>query len=243
MGALLSEYIGYIITFVITLSVSYIIWKLDKDQKDTEHKSKMLINEEELKKIKAEYELALLEKDMLKKEKEETQIKLDFLNRIMDFEFINEISESVARMFEKTKADRFLILVAKNGKVDFNIVSVVFEQHKKLEYRINAIARYRNVHIDNDYRQLLKEAEKNGVVRLEVEKMHDSVLRDFYLNEGVKFSKIRFLARKPIDNDNDFLVYSSISTHESKDFTKNELVEIKTQYEGTILRAIEKVFD
>lgn len=183
------------------------------------------------------------EKGKLRKEKDETQVKLKFLDRIMDLEFINQIGESVNRIFEETVADRFLILVAKNGKSDFNVVSVVFEAHKNAKYRINAIARYRNVHIDKQYKNMLKESENYGMVKLETAKMPDSVLKDFYLLEGVKFSKIRHLARRPIDKDNDFLVYSSISTHENKDFDNLDLAFIKTQFDGTIKPCIDKIFD
>lgn len=206
--------------------------KREKKQRDEEDEKRRL-----------EIENLQLENNQLKNEKKETEQKLDFINRILDLEFINQIGESVNRMFAQTKADRFLILVARNGKVDFNIVSVVFEQHKKTEFRINAIARYRNVHIDNSYRIMLKDAERYGMVQIETAKMPDSVLKDFYEMEGITFSKVRFLARKPIDNDNDFLVYSSLSTHEKTDFTKREKAYIKTQYEGTIFPCINKMFD
>ena len=105
----------------------------------------LIERKENQKKNRLEVENLQLENEQLKKDKEETEVKLQFLNRIMDLEFINKIGEAANRIFDNTKADRFLILVAKNGKEDFNIVSVVFEAHKKAEYRINAIARYRNV--------------------------------------------------------------------------------------------------
>lgn len=209
----------------------------------SERKREKNQREEEDEKRRLEIEQLKLENEKLKSEKEETEIKLNFLNRIMDLEFINKISESVNRIFDKTKAERFLILVAKNGKEEFRIVSVVFEAHKKAEFRINAIARYRNVHIDNEYRNMLKEAERYGVVQLETSKMPDSLLKDFYEMEGVTFSKVRFLARKPIDDNNDFLVYSSISTHEKTDFTKRGLTYIKTEFEGVIMPCIDKIFD
>lgn len=179
----------------------------------------------------------------LERELQETNIKLNFIDRIMDLEFINQIGEAVNEMFENTKADRFLILVAKNGKTDFNVVNVVFEQHKRTEYRINAIARYRNVHVDNAYREMLKEVELKGVVQMETATMPKGVLRTFYEMENVTFSKVRHLARKPIDDGNDFLVYSSVSTHEKEDFTPHELMFTKTIFEGIIIPGIDKMLD
>lgn len=221
----------------ITALFSFIVWLIDR-------RKEKIKSDLEIEKLKTEIEKNKQETEVLKKEKKETEIKLQFLNRIMDLEFINEIGEAVNRIFESTKAGRFLILVAKNGKVDFNTVSVVFEQHKEAKYRINAIARYRNVQIDDEYKKMLKEAERNGLVHIKTSQMpEDSILRDFYELEGITHSKVRFLARKPIDSDNDFLVYSSLSTYEKKDFTKSELAFIKTQYEGTILPCIDKIFD
>ena len=147
------------------------------------------------------------------------------------------------RIFQETKADRFLILIAKNGITDFRIVNVVFEQHKNKQFRINAIARYRNVQIDDEYKAMLKEAEFRGYVELDTSKMKPSLLRDFYALEGVTHSKIRHLARKPIDEGNDFLIFSSLATHEIDKFTELELAFIKTQYEGIIMPALQKVVD
>lgn len=170
-------------------------------------------------------------------------VRASFIDRIMDFPFFNSLADSVNRIFERTKADRFLLLIAKNGHTDFNIVNVVFEQHKSKKFKINAIARYKNVEIKKDpiYRKMLKRAEHEGVVCLETKTMEEGILKDFYLEEKVTFSRVRFLVRKPIDNKNDFIIYSSLSTHELKDFTRAESSYIKTQYEGTIIPSLKEV--
>lgn len=220
-----SELIGIIIGALATFVLGLIKYKTDK------------------KKIALEIENLTLENQRLKSENEDVRVKLQFLDRVLDLEFINQITTAVDRIFDETKADRFLILIAKNGKEDFNIVNVVFEQHKGNKYRINAIARYRNVHIDHLYKQMLKDAEFRGLIELETATMPRCILKSFYENEGIKFSKVRHLARKPIDDDNDFLMYSSLSTHQDSKFTDNELAFIKTQYEGIIMPALEKVID
>ena len=199
----------------------------------------------ELAKQKREYELdkakLVAKNEELSHQKAEADIKMTFFNQIIDLTSINIISSSVDRMFEKTKSDRFLIMIAVNGKTDFNIISVVFEQHKNKSHRINAIARYHNIKIDLHYKQLLKDTERHDVMEICTEAMPESVLKDFYLDEKVQCILIRKLIRKPIDDDNDFLVYSSISTHENKKFTRLEKSFIKTQYEGTIIPNIDKV--
>lgn len=223
MAEVLPEIVLGIISIVLGLG-----WFKSKNEKERE---------------RLELENLRLENKNLKSENEDVRVKLKFLDRALDLEFINQIGDAVDRIFDQTKADRFLILIAKNGKEDFNIVNVVFEQHKGSEYRINAIARYRNVHIDHPYKQMLKDCEFKGVIELETETMPRSVLKSFYENEKIKHSKVRHLARKPIDDQNDFLIYSSLSTHIDEKFTDNELAFIKTQYEGIIMPALQKVID
>ena len=165
-------------------------------------------------------------------------IKINALDKLLDFTSFNTIRNSVDRIFENTKADRFMILIAVNGKTDFNIVSVIFEQHKTAKWKVNAIIRYRDVHIDNEYRQLLKDAEYKGVVDIKVDDMKSQLLKDFYVLEKVRYSKIQFLHRESVDEDNDVLIFSSVSTHTDKPFTKIENAVIKTEYEGTITHTI-----
>lgn len=162
-------------------------------------------------------------------------IKLAVLDSIMDLTYVNSIKNAVDRMFDATIADRFLILMAINGKDNFNSVSVIFEQHKNRKLAINATARYRNVDIDSMYRDMLKQAEREGMVTLETSKMEPCLLRDFYEYEKVSHAKVRHLLRKSVDEDNDVLIYSTLATHIDRPFSRLELSFIKTQYEGSII--------
>lgn len=169
-----------------------------------------------------------------KEEKVKQDIKLIALDKILDFCSFSQIKSAVDEMFEKTKADRFLILFAINGKTDFNTVSVVFEQHKNTKYSINAIGRYKTLPIDNMYRKMLKDAEMHGIVEVETEKMPDSLLKDIYDLEEVVWSDIRHLCRFHADESNDILVFSSLATHSQKGFTKLEKVEANLIYDSII---------
>jgi len=176
--------------------------------------------------------------ELLKKESEERTLKLGALNRLLDFTSFNEIRDSVDRMFEHTKADRFMIIIAMNGKTDFRVISVIFEQHKNKKFKVNAVIRYRDVEIDKPFRQILKDTELYGSIDFDVNTMKPQLLKDFYVIEKVKHSKFRFLHRQQIDNDNDVVVYSSIATHEIEPFTHIENTIIKTEYEGSIQRTV-----
>ena len=226
----MEELIGLLAGAVIPL----IIWLLDG--KDIKKK-----NDLEIKKLNLENENLKLAKHQIEVEKKEVEEKLQYLDRMLDLEFINDLSDAVDNIFEHTKADRFLILLAKNGKTDFNIVNVVFEQHKNKKFRINAIARYRNVKIDLVYKEMLKKAEHVGDIELNVSNMEDSLLKHFYEFEGVNHSIVKHLARKPIDEDNDFLIFSSLATHGEEGYSKVEKAHIKTQYEGVIIPSLDKI--
>lgn len=179
-----------------------------------------------------------LESSKQKSEAKHKSIKINALEKLLDFSSFNTIRNSVDRIFESTKADRFMILIAVNGKTDFNVVSVIFEQHKTTKWRVNAIIRYRDVHIDPQYKQLLKDVEREGTIILKVNDMKPQLLKDFYIMEHIKHSQIKFLHRESVDEDNDVLIYSTVSTHVSKPFTKIENAVIKTEYEGSIIHTI-----
>lgn|GEM_PF-3334563 len=183
------------------------------------------------------------ENKKLLKEKKESDLKLDIFDKVMDLTSINNIKMAVDRVFETTIADRFLILIAINGKDDFNYVSVIFEQHKSKELAVNATARYKNIEIDKAYKEMLRQAERSTekVIHLNVENMEDCLLKSFYEMEGVNHAKVRHLLRKPIDRDNDVLIYSSLATHKEHGYTLQELAFMKAQIESTIIPNLEYV--
>ena len=176
--------------------------------------------------------------EQLRKQVVENDIRTEVVDRLLDITLLSEIRDAVDIIFNETKADRFLILIALNGVTDFNMISVIFEQHKGGD-KVNAIARYRNLTIDDEYKQMLKKAERNGIVELHVSEMpEESILKQLYLIENVKYSNIRFLLRKPIDNGNDVVVFSSLSTHNEEGFSIADKTIAITQYDATIIPAL-----
>lgn len=201
------------------------------------------LHKRETNKHKLEVERYRNELALNEKEKKQDKLKLDFFNRAMDLSRINPIIEGVDKMFNRTVADRFLILIAVNGKEDFNIVSVIFEQHKPSVHKVNAIGTYRNINIDDAYRKMLKLSEMMGIVEIDVAEMEDCILKDFYNMESITHSKIRFLGRQKIDDENDFLIYSSLATHSGKPFTNKGKTLAKLVYESTIIPNIQKILN
>jgi hypothetical protein len=168
----------------------------------------------------------------------DANIKIALLDKLGNFVVFNEIRQSVDRIFENTSADRFLVLFAINGTRSFKTVSVIFEQHKHPDLKINAIIRYRDVQIDDEYRRLLRNVEEYTEIDLDVTSMPNQLLKDFYTIEQVTHSKVKFLHRKHVDEKNDIVMYCSIAKHSPDPFDNLENAIIKTEIEGCIQRVI-----
>lgn len=204
-----------------------------------------LLHKREMAKIQLELEEKLNKKEAeLEEQKTETkgyELRGNVLDKILDIVLLNDLKTACTTIFKKTKADRFLILIAINGKVDFKTVSVIFEQHKNSTS--SAIASYKSLRVDHDYVQMLKDTERNGVTQLNVAEMKPCLLKEIYQMEGVKHSKVRHLLRKPLDEENHCLIYSSIATHTDEAFNVMEKVIIQTQMDSVIKPTILKMLE
>lgn len=169
----------------------------------------------------------------LVKENKRLNIERASLTVLFDYEFYNFLETEIDKIFKTTKCDSFCIHFAINGKSDFNYTTVAFEM-TRTESNNSAIARYIRVVIDDDYRKMLKDAEKNSEVTLDIDSMQDNLLKRIYQSdqERIKFSIVRFLARIPVDDDNDVLLYSTSSTHDIKGYTATEKTQIQITHDA-----------
>lgn len=137
------------------------------------------------------------------------------LSLLMDFELINSIKSRVDFIFNKTSADRFLILIAVNGKVDFNVVSVIYEQYKR-DYNepvTSAIENYSHIYIDPHYRKMIKEVERNGSFFFDTDSCEEMCyLKNIYEQEKIFSSLVKFVQRVKIDENNDMIVFCSVAS-------------------------------
>ena len=169
-----------------------------------------------------------LKNETSQKQVSRLKAELTCINVLFEYKLIALLNTTVEHIFQETKAERFIILFAINGKTDFNFVSVCYEKTKS-DKGSGAMYRYVRVAIDDHYRQMLKYVEKDKQVYLDVEHMPDCLLKNIYQSivEGVTYSGIHFIARHNIDQDNDSLVYCSIATTNNEDFTRGEKTSIK----------------
>lgn len=155
-------------------------------------------------------------------------------NFMITLKAFSEISEYVIEVFSKTKADRYLILCAHNGKEHLRFASAIYEQvddeKKNARLSFGAVSKYVNFEFDEYYRKMLKEVEVGGMMELNVNTMPECDLKYIYQNEKVAHSNVFFINRiKNYDgNENDLVIYSTFATHDPSEFTEGEKIYIRT---------------
>lgn len=181
----------------------------------------------------------------LKYHKENNDIKISIYEDILSIKSISKISNAVSEIFARTIADRFLIIIGLEIDGVVNHISVIFEQHnyKDKQVKVNAIARYSNLKIDEGYRKVLEHIKTFGGVDIEVGSMRKSLLRDVYDSEDVKFSRLKYLNSKEIKKGKELICFSSIATHENRIFNDKENIEIKIMYDSVIIPIINSLLE
>lgn len=168
----------------------------------------------------------------VKQENKVLKIELNSINILFSHKLITIINEHINNIFEETKVNRFLILFAVNGKSHFNYVTCCYEK-TNTGSTTGSIFRYNRFEIDDHYKAMLKQIELQGNVYFEVANMPPSILKEIYQSrdEKVTFSCIKFLRRVNIDELNDIILYSSIATTNNEDFTSEEALIIKRNFD------------
>lgn len=164
------------------------------------------------------------EHEQTKREAKKLKIELSLLDLWFKSDFNELLHEKVAEIFDRTKANRFLLLFAINGKEDFNSATVVYERTRDTRSE-GAMGRYIRLPIDNYYRNMLKQVERYRYVDIHTEDLpKESILYRIYSSpeEKVTHSRIKFIKRMTIDENNDLLLYASVGTHENESFTPEE---------------------
>lgn len=175
--------------------------------------------------------IALIPYFLRKKENQEIKTKpVDVDVELFKF---NELRESVDRVLVETNADRFLILMAHNGKEEMRFATAIYEQHKNTDktiFSFGATNKYIKIEFDDEYRHMLKHAEKEGVFRMETAKMPESLLKNIYISERVNYSNCYFIKRYPEykSHDKDLLLYCTLASHNDKPFDITDEVKFKS---------------
>lgn len=160
----------------------------------------------------------------LRKPKEKFPIEASDFEIKFALEDLVEIREDVQHLFRDTKADRFLILKAENGKTTPKWATAIYEQHKGVPV-VLATEVYKKVRIDDAYREMIDGAEEMGRYTMHVPDMpKSSRLKAIYEAENIKHSTCYFLSRYPLQSDPDkwVVLFCTVATKHLLPFTPHE---------------------
>lgn len=159
-------------------------------------------------------------KTEIKTEIKNTDIKIDALSYVTDFSVLNGLINIVNDICKNTPVDRFLILYGVNGKEAIDTVSVIFQMENG-KWAINAVNKYKDLSTDTQYKMMLKNIEQNDDELIVVDEMENCMLKSLYEREGVKYSLVKFITRKSLNEENDLILYSSFASHTHKILKKD----------------------
>lgn len=167
------------------------------------------------------------------KKREDKKEKSKSLDVDVELFKFNDLKEAVDNILFTTKADRFLILMANNGKEEMRFATAIYEQHKnnqELSFSIGATNKYIKIEFDDEYRHMLKEAEKEVVFRMNVKNMKDSLLKNIYLTEKVTQSNCYFLRRYADykTENKDLLLFCTLASHSEELYDVFDETKFKT---------------
>ena len=146
-----------------------------------------------------------------------------------DLAYFTDIKKVVNQIFTQTCADRFLILIAKNGKDEMKFCSVMYEEHKQAKdtyLSVGATGRYIDIALDKHYKNMLKQSEIVSHISLVTEKMPESLLKNIYTKEKVTNSELFFLKKVGQKDGTSIMYYATVGTHDFNMFTSSEKILI-----------------
>lgn len=167
---------------------------------------------------------------------------INVLSKLLNLRIFAKFELFAKRIFKLFNADRFLILMAVNGKISPNKTTVIFsEEAFDVKNLIPPSERYVEVPIDDWYKKMLNRIEYIGVEVIKVSEMPNCILKDFYEDEGVVFSIVFFLKRYKLNEENDAILYSSIAMHKEEGWTNSTINIIISMTKNNILPYLDKI--
>lgn len=207
----------------------------------------ILVHKREMDKIKIERQKLILAKAKAEEERDIAVKKLECLPKIMSIKNSITLERYVQQILKSTKASSFLLLIGVNGKTSLNHVSCIWYRYQDANDDIDPISSYRNVDITNDpfYKDILYKIDRNSnyYEMIDTLKMPASILKTIYYKEQITHSIVGNISRRPIDDENDFLMFFSIRTDEETEigYTKEEVDEIRLIMDGSIKPLLNKI--
>ena len=155
-----------------------------------------------------------------------TTVSPDQAKLINDIRYFNSIQIDVHKIFYKTIGDRFLIVVANNGREDLKFATVMYEKHKDPSQdnpSVNATERYEKYEFDEHFNKMLKDLRYKNIDMV-VANAEPSELKTILEGEKVTHIMIFYLTKIIRADGNANLFYCSVATHSGEFSDKEKLI-------------------
>lgn len=135
-------------------------------------------------------------------------------------EVLHLIDDYLDSIFQNTKVDRVLMLLATTKDIDLTIVSVIYERHRGNRFDLKS--RYKRLPVDKPYQKMLYNLELLGKLEIDVDLMEDCFLKGAYEAEGVTSVSIQYVGKVQTDASSTGILYFSFGTHSLKKLSKQD---------------------
>lgn len=171
-----------------------------------------------------------------------SKVNLNILYNLQKLRIYGRLLDFSKELFKLFSADRFLVLLAVNGKTDPNIVSAVFgEESEEYKTKIDIEERYIQVPIDAQYKEMLRVIQRVGYVILVVDEMPECKLKEFYQGEKVKYSLVFFLKRYHLNENDDAVLFCSLAVHKLISWSVSEIQTILSLVKSRAIPLLDKI--
>jgi len=186
-----------------------------------------------------------LEKAKLEKEKKVNELlkdniyttKLRTLKQVFDVKSFSRLESMIREGMNGTPFDRFTIMFLMNGKVEFNFMSVIFDQHQN-KPMVGLDSPYSKIRIPEDYHEIITSLPQGRGHWIKAPFEEVSTMAEYMRLEEIKqigWFKIRRIA---LDDFNDLLVYCSWSTQLDKEVTWRDKRKLELLTTGRIVPVV-----
>lgn len=139
------------------------------------------------------------------------QAKIQKVKELYDLQHFSLMERTIQQLFLTTPIDRFTIMFVMNGKIDFNYLTVIFDQ-SSTDLELGGVSPYARFPIDHEYRRMLKEMEVNKFVWRKSPEFRVGRINDFLEMEKVNNICWAYVTRIALDEFNDLVVFLSVSS-------------------------------
>jgi len=168
------------------------------------------------------------------------QAKIHLIKELYDLQHFSIIERWIKEIFADTQADRFTVMFLMNGKVDFNYLTVLYDQDNKEETEIGGISPYSRIPIGPEYRKTMKVLEIDGFLFKKGPDFGLGTVNEWMELEEIKSGCWAFVDRLALDQYNDVIVYISV-TSKTAVLNRHERNKLRLTLEGKIIPEIKKI--